>query len=251
MRRNALRSVLAVVVAVALWANMASADTYHVELDLSSLLFDTSVPVLGLDISLWDNNYDVIEVSSHVFVDNVVLAKDGVEIDADRFDGGLCGFFDPDFDPHVIPSWPSYVSCEDQMIRIDEDPLHAWTTAFRTYDLSLYPITSFAGTVLSFDVDEYLSDVPGFYGLDRLAISLFDESGWTPVASSFSPWGDVALIDPLACTWSHCPGRACLGCSGLARPDWLSARGSPGRDVEAGFVLAREWTTPDAGVRRS
>ena len=120
MRRNALRSVLAVVVAVALWANMASADTYHVELDLSSLGIDlTVVSDLELEIQLYDNNWSLGD--SWANIDNVVLSPETIDFES-LPPGDLGGFDDSLNTLGSVSVLESPSGSSNHVMQILEDP---------------------------------------------------------------------------------------------------------------------------------
>ena len=209
MRRNALRSFLAVAVAAMLWANMASADTYHVELDLPSLGIDLSVVSdLELEIQLYDNNWWLGD--SWATIDNVDLSPETIDFEG-LPPGDLAGFDDSlnTFGSVSVLESPS--GSGNHVMQILEDPLFSSTLVFRDF-------YGFTGSVLSFDVEAELAPSDGFWPGDELVFSLLSldfDTYLQPLVPGFYGFGDVAFIDADGLHVVPLPGACLLGLLGF------------------------------------
>ena len=209
MKRSALRSFLAVAVAVLLWANMAFADTYHVELDLSSLGIDLSVVSdLELEIQLYDNNWWLGD--SWANIDNVVLSPETIDFeslppgDLGGFDGSLNTF-------GSVSVLESPSGSGNHVMQILEDPWFFSTLVYRDF-------YGFTGSVLSFDVEAELGPSGGFLPGDELVFSLLSldfDTYLQPLVPGFSGFGDVAFIDAGGLHVVPLPGACLLGLLGF------------------------------------
>jgi hypothetical protein len=184
--------LLTIAVVTVICSSMASAELYHVSIDLSALGIDVSATDVELRVALYDRS-DVTG-DSHPFLDNVRL---GSAID-DFTDGGgdasLEGFSDsPDLDFVSVEEHP--LGTGNHVMRIHEENIVDPFLPSAYPALAVRNYFSPDGSVLSFDLDTRLSDAVGFSGLDELVVSLLDPGSLSPLVDGLAPGsGDVVAF---------------------------------------------------------
>jgi hypothetical protein len=178
----------------------ASADVYHVSLDLPSLGVDPSVTDLELEIQLYDNNWSLGD--SWANIDNVVLSPETIDFEGLPL-GDLGGFDDSLSTSGSVSVLESPSGSGNHVMQILEDPWFLSTLVYRDF-------YGFTGSVLSFDVEAELAPSDGFWPGDELVFSLLDPSTLDPLVAGFTPgFADVAVVTADGLSVVPAPG-ACL-----------------------------------------
>jgi len=184
-----------------LFSGPASADLrqYSVSLDLPGLGVPDSVQDLELEIALYNDNN--VAGDSWARIDNVVLGS-SVEDFTDSAPFGA-----PGFETWLNPDNVTRVDVGgDGAMLIDDtggDPPWPVVTYKDYYGRD--------GDILSLDIVVDLGPLSGFWGGDRLVLSLYDPwDPWlAPLVPGFSGLGDVAIISSDGLSVVPTPG-ACL-----------------------------------------
>lgn len=178
----------------AIWADL---HQYHVSLDLNSLGISDAVRDVELEIALYNDNG--VSGDSWARVDNVVLGSTLEDFTAS--------------DPFGSPGFERYLN-PDNVTRVD-----IWGDGAMLIDDTggspPWPVLAYKdyldrdGDTLYLDIAVDLGSQSGFWGGDRLVLSLLDPWTLSPLVSGLSGLGDVAVISKKGLSVVPVPG-ACL-----------------------------------------